>query len=92
MSHAILNFLARKAIKHVFDNVLKPQKPARLPKVTRVPPMPPVKPAMPDNHAAIRDALKALGYTQQAAIRIVQAMPADIGVEDGIRIALKAPK
>jgi Holliday junction resolvasome RuvABC DNA-binding subunit len=94
MSHPILTFLARKAIVHIFDNVLASPKPQRkgVRVVKAAPPMPPVKPAMPDNHGVIRDALKALGYSQQDAIKIVQTLPVDVSVEDGIRMALKRPK
>jgi Holliday junction resolvasome RuvABC DNA-binding subunit len=94
MSHPVFAFLARKAIAHVFDTMLKPPKPQRkgVRVVKAAPPMPPVMPAMPDNHGVIRDALKALGYSQQDAIKIVQTLPVDVSVEDGIRMALKRPK
>jgi Holliday junction resolvasome RuvABC DNA-binding subunit len=92
-AHPILQFIVRKTLNHVINSVLKKPKvkAERMPPVSRVPPMPPVAPVLPANHGVIRDALKALGYSQKAAIEIVKTLPADVSVEDGLRQALKKP-
>ena len=49
----------------------------------------PVSPAS-DAHADIQQALVALGYSDKDAAAAIKALPADIGVSDGIRAALKS--
>jgi len=46
--------------------------------------------AAPDNHADILHALLALGYSERESATALKALPADIGVAQGIRQALKA--
>ena len=43
-----------------------------------------------DNQADILQALLALGYSDKEAALAVKALPADVGVSDGIKLALKA--
>jgi Holliday junction DNA helicase RuvA len=43
-----------------------------------------------DAHADIQQALQALGYSDKEAQAAVKQLPADIGVSDGIKQALKA--
>lgn len=49
-------------------------------------------PAAPssDAHADIQQALLALGYSEREAAAALKALPADVGVSDGIKLALKA--
>jgi len=46
--------------------------------------------AVPDAMGDILNALLALGYSEREALAALKALPADIGVSDGIRQALKA--
>ncbi|MCZ2102776.1 MAG: Holliday junction branch migration protein RuvA [Comamonadaceae bacterium] len=48
--------------------------------------------ARPENaaHADILQALLALGYNDKEAAAALKALPADVGVSDGIKLALKA--
>lgn len=43
-----------------------------------------------DAQADIAQALQALGYSEREALAAVKALPADVGVSDGIKHALKA--
>ena len=43
-----------------------------------------------DNHADILQALLALGYSDKEAAAALKALPADVGVSEGIKLALKA--
>ncbi len=43
-----------------------------------------------DAHADIQQALMALGYNEKEAAAALKALPADVGVSDGIKLALKA--
>jgi Holliday junction DNA helicase RuvA len=43
-----------------------------------------------DAHADIQQALLALGYHEREAAAALQALPADVGVSEGIKLALKA--
>ena len=43
-----------------------------------------------DNQADILQALLALGYSDKEAAAALKALPADVGVSDGIKLALKA--
>jgi Holliday junction DNA helicase RuvA len=43
-----------------------------------------------DSQSDILQALLALGYSDKEAALALKALPADIGVSDGIRLALKA--
>ncbi len=43
-----------------------------------------------DPHGDIGQALQALGYNEREAQAALKALPADIGVSDGIKLALKA--
>ncbi len=43
-----------------------------------------------DNQADIAQALQALGYNDREAQAALKALPADVGVSDGIKLALKA--
>ena len=43
-----------------------------------------------DAQADIQQALLALGYNEREAAAALKALPADVGVSDGIRLALKA--
>ena len=43
-----------------------------------------------DNQADILQALVALGYSDKEAALALKALPADVGVSDGIKLALKA--
>ncbi len=43
-----------------------------------------------DNHADILQALMALGYNDREAAAALKALPADIGVSEGIRLALRS--
>ncbi len=49
-------------------------------------------PAAPasDSHVDIQQALIALGYNEREAAAALKALPADVGVSDGIKLALKA--
>ena len=49
----------------------------------------PTSPAS-DAHADIQQALLALGYSDREAAAALKALPADVGVSDGIKLALKA--
>lgn len=42
------------------------------------------------SHADIVSALGALGYSEREAMSAVKTLPADVGVSEGIRLALKA--
>ena len=46
--------------------------------------------AATDNQADILQALVALGYSDKEAALALKALPADVGVSDGIKLALKA--
>jgi len=50
----------------------------------------PAAEAMNDAQADIVQALVALGYHEREAAQALKALPADIGVSDGIKTALKA--
>nr|WP_297354409.1 Holliday junction branch migration protein RuvA [uncultured Caldimonas sp.] len=43
-----------------------------------------------DAHADVLQALVALGYSDKEAAAALKALPADVGVSDGIKLALKA--
>ena len=43
-----------------------------------------------DAHADIQQALVALGYSDKEAAAALKALPADVGVSDGIKLALRA--
>jgi holliday junction DNA helicase RuvA len=43
-----------------------------------------------DGHADILQALVALGYSDKEALHALKALPADVGVSEGIKLALKA--
>ena len=43
-----------------------------------------------DAHADIQQALVALGYSDKEAALALKALPADVGVSEGIKLALKA--
>ena len=43
-----------------------------------------------DAHGDIQQALLALGYNDKEAAAALKALPADVGVSDGIKLALKA--
>ena len=43
-----------------------------------------------DAQADIAQALQALGYSEREALAAVKALPPDVGVSDGIKLALKA--
>lgn len=43
-----------------------------------------------DHHADIQQALIALGYSERDAAAALKPLPADVGVADGIKLALKA--
>ncbi len=43
-----------------------------------------------DAQADIQQALMALGYNEKDAAAALKALPADVGVTDGIKLALKA--
>lgn len=43
-----------------------------------------------DAHADIQQALLALGYSEREAAAAFKALPADVGVSEGIKLALKA--
>ncbi|MEN9385089.1 MAG: Holliday junction ATP-dependent helicase RuvA [Pseudomonadota bacterium] len=47
-------------------------------------------PARTDAHNDIQQALLALGYNDKEAAAALKALPADVGVSDGIKLALKA--
>ena len=53
-------------------------------------PLPAGATALSDAQADITQALQALGYNEREAKAAIQALPADIGVSDGIKQALKA--
>ena len=46
--------------------------------------------AVGDNHADIVQALMALGYNEREAAAALKALAPDVGVSDGIKLALKA--
>jgi Holliday junction DNA helicase RuvA len=50
----------------------------------------PAAAAMSDAQADIVQALLALGYNEREAAQALKALPADVGVSDGIKLALKA--
>ena len=43
-----------------------------------------------DAHADIQQALVALGYSDKEAALALKPLPADVGVSEGIKLALKA--
>jgi len=47
-------------------------------------------PALTDAQGDIAQALQALGYSEREAQAALKALPADVGVSDGIKLALKA--
>ena len=50
----------------------------------------PTAPALDDAQADIAQALQSLGYNEREAQAALKALPAGIGVSEGIRLALKA--
>ena len=44
----------------------------------------------PDTHSDIQQALIALGYNDKEAAAALKSLPAEVGVSDGIKLALKA--
>ena len=46
--------------------------------------------AVTDNQADIQQALLALGYNEREAAAALKALPAEVGVAEGIKLALKA--
>jgi Holliday junction DNA helicase RuvA len=46
--------------------------------------------ALSDNQGDITQALQALGYSDKEAQAALKALPADVGVSEGIKLALKA--
>ena len=50
----------------------------------------PSGPALSDAQADIAQALQALGYNEREAAAALKALPPDVGVSDGIKLALKA--
>ena len=46
--------------------------------------------AVADNHGDIQQALMALGYNDKEAALALKALPAEVGVSEGIKLALKA--
>ena len=46
--------------------------------------------ALSDNQGDITQALQALGYSEKEAQAALKALPPDVGVSDGIKLALKA--
>ena len=48
------------------------------------------QPAASDAHADIQQALLALGYNDKEAAAALKALPAEVGVSEGIKLALKA--
>ncbi len=50
----------------------------------------PATAAVSDNHTDIAQALQALGYNEREANAALKALPADVGVAEGIKLALKA--
>jgi Holliday junction DNA helicase RuvA len=46
--------------------------------------------ALTDAQGDIAQALQALGYSDREAQAALKALPADVGVSDGIKLALKA--
>jgi Holliday junction DNA helicase RuvA len=46
--------------------------------------------AVSDSQADIQQALLALGYNEREAAAALKALPSDVGVSDGIKLALKA--
>jgi Holliday junction DNA helicase RuvA len=46
--------------------------------------------AADDSQADILQALVALGYSDKEALAALKALPKDVGVSDGIKLALKA--
>jgi Holliday junction DNA helicase RuvA len=46
--------------------------------------------ALPDHQSDILQALLALGYNDKEAAAALKALPADVGVSDGIKLALKS--
>jgi Holliday junction DNA helicase RuvA len=51
---------------------------------------PPTAAPVSDAQADIQQALLALGYSEREAAAALQALPADVGVSEGIKLALKA--
>ena len=47
-------------------------------------------PAQSDVQSDIQQALMALGYNEKDANAALKALPPDVGVSDGIKLALKA--
>jgi holliday junction DNA helicase RuvA len=50
----------------------------------------PATDALSDNQGDIAQALQALGYNEREAQAALKALPADVGVSDGIKLALRA--
>lgn len=84
-AHPILRFVVRTAMNHLVNSMLKPEKTKK--GVRRVVRQEPVEPT---NHKDIKSALKSLGYGEREAELAVQALPNDIGLEAGIKQALKS--
>jgi len=47
-------------------------------------------PSVPDSQSDILNALLALGYSERESAAVLKALPRDVGVSEGIRLALKA--
>ncbi|MDP3610212.1 MAG: Holliday junction branch migration protein RuvA, partial [Rubrivivax sp.] len=47
-------------------------------------------PALTDAQGDIAQALQSLGYSEREAQAALKALPPDVGVSDGIKLALKA--
>jgi len=45
---------------------------------------------MSDTQGDITQALQALGYSEREAAAALKALPADVGVSEGIKLALKS--
>ena len=52
--------------------------------------LPSAGPALSDAQGDIAQALQALGYSEREAQAALKALPAEVGVSDGIKLALKA--
>jgi holliday junction DNA helicase RuvA len=50
----------------------------------------PAADALSDNQGDIAQALQALGYNEREAQAALKALPVDVGVSEGIKLALRA--
>ena len=50
----------------------------------------PSAPVLSDTQGDITQALQALGYSEREAQAALKALPVDVGVSEGIKLALKA--